>query len=65
MEKLKAEIIRWDGVDLDRNELRSMTCLQNVIKESKRSQILVYSFLTENSTAPVSIDPREHPDSNQ
>lgn len=35
MEKLKAEIVKWDGVNLDRNELRSMTYLQNVLKESQ------------------------------
>jgi hypothetical protein len=35
MEKLRAEIANFNDVELTRNELRNMTYLQNVLKESK------------------------------
>jgi hypothetical protein len=37
MEKLRAEISKFDGVKLTRNELRNMSYLQNVLKESKHT----------------------------
>jgi hypothetical protein len=41
MQKLRAEIAKYDKEDFDRNDLRNMSYLQNVLKESK--SILAHS----------------------
>ena len=35
MDKLRAEIAQYEGAELDRNNLRNMSYLQNVLKESQ------------------------------
>jgi hypothetical protein len=35
MDKLRSEIAQYDKADFDRNDLRNMSYLQNVLKESQ------------------------------